>query len=489
MKRIYILSSLALFSAALIWADDLTPDNWINVYTNENGKTRVTTAPAESVSKISYQGSNGGYTDMIYEYEKDGQTKSEKIDISKIKSVEIAPNVPTLIFTTYDKPYLTEIQSKDDYENMTIEVKGYGVCKDVDPSEGTMKGRGNSTWAQFPKKPYRLKFKKKIEICGLMKAKSYVLLANYIDPSMLRNAVAFKIAEMLGMPYVNHSVPVNVIFNGINKGAYQLTEKIGFNDASLPIKDEEGILFCLETQDNIDEDFYAKSSNYGVYYMVKDPDFYEVSETTGESVDAMWKRWREDFQKFESAIPNGDIEKYLDLESLVNYLFVYNITGNREAAHPKSVYMYKENPEAVYKMGPVWDFDWAYTFDGNYWEGDGSPTRNLLGSGGAGGNFFTGLIRNSKTNQKFLDLYRLKWEYFKTQLPVLWDYIDEYAEKIKASAAENGELWPTEEYNRSKGRNVGSTDVFPQHVENLKNWLRQRIDFIDARVNSNFGLY
>lgn len=485
MKKLYFTAVLSLLAFSAAQAQN-TPDSWIHIYTTENGKTRVVTAHSDSVKGIEYNGSEtAGFSKLNYTFLKEGQDKVETFDIDMIDSVEVGPHVPTLIIKT-NTP-LDEIKSKDYYEDMTIEVKGYGTFEDLAPYSGTIKGRGNSTWAQFPKKPYRLKFSKKVSLCGLLKAKSYVLLANFIDPSMLRNAVAFKVGHMIGMPYTNSSIPVNVIFNGINKGAYQLSEKIGFNDASLPIEDEEGILFCLE-QDNIDEIYYSKTPTYGVNYMVKDPDLAEVAETLGTTAQALWQQWKNDFESFERMIPSGDLTKVFDVESLVDYVFVYNLTSNQEVQHPKSVYMYKENIDATYKLGPLWDFDWAYTFGGSYQEGARQPKELLFTeTSKPGSKFFLGLIKNPYIQQQFRDLYQKKWDAFKEQLPELWDYIDQYAHFMKASAAENGEIWPTDTYNRQNGRNIGSTDIFPTHVENLKKWLQERINYIDT--HKNFGIY
>lgn len=41
----------------------------------------------------------------------------------------------------------------------------------------------------------RLKLDKKSEICGLGKAKNYILLANHIDPTLMLNSVAFKVGN------------------------------------------------------------------------------------------------------------------------------------------------------------------------------------------------------------------------------------------------------------------------------------------------------
>ncbi|MCH5329276.1 MAG: hypothetical protein J1E02_09665, partial [Coprobacter sp.] len=65
------------------------------------------------------------------------------------------------------------------------------------------------------------------------------------------------------------------------------------------------------------------------------------------------------------------------------------------------------------------------------------------------------------------------------------------AHTVKASAAQNGEIWPTEGYNYQyyPPRGVGSTDIYPTHIRNLKIWLQGRIDYIESQRNNNFGLY
>lgn len=58
-----------------------------------------------------------------------------------------------------------------------------------------IRGRGNSTWG-MAKKPYRIKFDSKTRLLNLnAKAKSWVLLANYADKTLMRNAVAFEVSS------------------------------------------------------------------------------------------------------------------------------------------------------------------------------------------------------------------------------------------------------------------------------------------------------
>ena len=79
---------------------------------------------------------------------------------------------------------------------------------------GRIRGRGNSTWLWYPKKPYRMKLDEKASILGLDEEKDWVLLANYRDPTHLMNTFTFAAGQELGLPYTNHSRFVEVTLNG-----------------------------------------------------------------------------------------------------------------------------------------------------------------------------------------------------------------------------------------------------------------------------------
>jgi hypothetical protein len=179
-----------------------------------------------------------------------------------------------------------------------------GVFDDFE-GEIQVRGRGNSTW-NYPKKPYRIKLPSKESICGFTKAKNYVLLANYIDPTMMRSAVASMAAQHAGMPYPTHSTPVDVYFNKNYKGSYTLTEKVGFNNGSINLSktdEENAILFELDT--NFDEDLRACSKHFRLPIVVKDPDAPEDPIAAQE----WFEEWLMDFDAMEYAVKKEKILK------------------------------------------------------------------------------------------------------------------------------------------------------------------------------------
>lgn len=198
--------------------------------------------------------------------------------------------VPEFYVNLNDYPQWTDLlkdatHTKSTVYAATLSMKGNGMFDDLPEQQVEFRGRGNSTW-NMEKTPYRFKMEKKVSVCGLPKAKSFALIANYIDCTLMRNAIAFRIAQMLGLPFTNHSIPVHVYFNGIFKGAYMLTEKVGIGSGSVDIDENTGIMFELDT--NYDEDFkftYRWGDSKRLPVMVKDPDVAEIAADKGILAD------------------------------------------------------------------------------------------------------------------------------------------------------------------------------------------------------------
>ena len=89
------------------------------------------------------------------------------------------------------------IVSKEDYIDAELIIQGNETynSKTTKLYNGVteIRGRGNSTWNQ-PNKPYRLKLDKKTDLFGMGKSKHWVLLANYLDESLLRNTLAYDLS-------------------------------------------------------------------------------------------------------------------------------------------------------------------------------------------------------------------------------------------------------------------------------------------------------
>lgn len=403
--------------------------------------------------------------------------------LASVDSVRRGTNVPAI---RLDIEGGKEVTEKGNYLSAVISLEGFGEYEDFAPMDVSIKGRGNSTW-QLPKKPYRLKFAKKQSLAGLKKAKSYVLLANFLDPSMMKNALAFRLAELLGMEYPIHNIPVDLYVNGRYRGAYTLNEKPGINSGSVDIDEAKGIMWELDT--NFDEEFQYHTPIYQLPAMVKDPDLNEVWEENGScpSAEEYFSLWQEDLNVMEEVVAMCDstLADYIDLPSAARFALVNNFCANIDINNPKSINLYKTELGEPYRFGPVWDFDWGFTFRGySIPENLGRAELPMIRSDLSGVNvgFWIDLFRNPL----FMEEYRAVWEDFRDCLyPLLMEYFDEYADLIRASAAADAEIW-----NASTAPAYSLIYEEGDHhdrVELLREFIRIRMEYMDK--SPTLGLY
>lgn len=96
----------------------------------------------------------------------------------------------------------------------------------------SIKGRGNTTW-KWDKKPYKLKLETETSLSqmGLSTnenvSKHWVLLANFMDKTMMRNRVAMKLSSMMdNLSWTPECVPVELYIDGEHRGNYLLIEQV-----------------------------------------------------------------------------------------------------------------------------------------------------------------------------------------------------------------------------------------------------------------------
>ena len=132
-----------------------------------------------------------------------------------------------------------DVTSKDEYSHGTATLS---ACDEKFAFENVgvnIRARGNSTF-HAPKKPFRLKFDKKQEMLGLNGGKAYkswVLMADYYDGSMLRTFGTFKFAKALmeNVYYSSDCTHVELYLNGEYRGVYLLCEQTQINRGRIDI--------------------------------------------------------------------------------------------------------------------------------------------------------------------------------------------------------------------------------------------------------------
>lgn len=401
-------------------------------------------------------------------------------DSTIIDPCPIVPEIPLPLMyqvaqLTIDTENATPIVGKDkkDYVNCTLIIDSEEEEWDY-TGTGRIRGRGNSTWLWYPKKPYRIKLDKKSEILGLAAEKDWVLLANYRDPTQMMNNFTFIVGEKLGLPYTNHSRYVEVTLNCQYIGLYQLTEQVEQGSNRVAVDDEQGMLISLDADDgpklNPDGRDNFWSTIYRMPICVKYPE-----EATSEQL----KMVQDDFAQLEQSIHEGNYEttaQLMNIASFIDYILIQELVYNVEVDAPRSIYMHKDK-NGLWTMGPLWDFDAGFDFDWetmytghNYFT---SYKELVLGTdpvNHTGGyhvpNFFTDFFNN----KRFVKEYKARWTEVKGKImKEYWEEISTYAGSCSNAMSRNADRWPIDM-------------SYADEQLRMKQWLQKRIDYLDTVI-------
>ena len=357
------------------------------------------------------------------------------------------------------------VSSKDYYLDAKFRITGNGVYDNFEDSV-QIKGRGNSSWSSNPysKNPYRLKFAEKVKPFGLTKGKSWVLLANSQEGSLMANAIAMKIGQMAGAKYTNHIIPVELYINGSYRGSYMFTEKVGMANNSVDIDEEDGYVVELDIYSSSDELIY-RTGNYNLPVKVAEPDLAEMEDT--ELAKARRAAILEDSRVMQDAVYMGEgLEDVMDVDATARFVLTNDLVLNQEINHPKSTFYHKNesDPEGKIAFGPLWDFDWGFDYENSSQYCYSGTTSSVIRTSMAAYRFWQDL-----TNVEIFKKHYYKvWKEFveSNSIAELQDYIDSYYNFAKSSFQNNAYEW---------GYSYGFSE---SDRDRAKQWVADRANYI-----------
>lgn len=145
-------------------------------------------------------------------------------------------SLPTLRINTENG---APINSKEDYVQAKLTIESCDQSECMVDTKIEIKGWGNST-GSMAKKPYQIKFNSKTKLLNMdAKAKNWVLLANYADKTLIRNAVTPEVGRFVGMGYTPPVRFIDVILNGEYLGSYTATDQTEVEKDRIPAEEQE----------------------------------------------------------------------------------------------------------------------------------------------------------------------------------------------------------------------------------------------------------
>lgn len=454
-------------------------------------------------------------------------------DVTKTYTAKLSQLTDTGLPVVYVRTP-SEITSKDDWTPASDEVSDEEFCQlyidadgrsswdgvafeDFEEFNCQVKGRGNTTW-DWPKKPYAIKLAKKKEVLGMAKHKRWVLLANIIDKSMIRNSVAFMIAKACyndgtgaqqGWNPSGHSV--ELVLNGKHLGNYLLCEQIKIDGNRIDIAEsdtpttstsDQGYLLEIDRywgNDATEQLYwtsyrkstsYAQSYNsnysymygtnyydggvqvsYGNYKMkfgLKGPDDGDLGENGAGKNTAAYQfiynkvndteKWI--FNTMTTSTSLDEIAKYIHVDSYIDYWLTFEVAMNQEPNNPGSVYMYYDPSDDLLHAGPIWDFDYGtYMYDYNdcglYYN---KSSHFIL----ANSIWYCRLLQNTAFQNRVSE----RWAIIKPLLETMVEQIPTLKSYLATSATYNWAMWTTSGAGDPNGENSTSYSTAATKIYN-----------------------
>ena len=295
-------------------------------------------------------------------------------------------------------------------------------------AEASLQGRGNESWGSNRKKSYTLRLKKAQNLLGLGRNKSFNLIGNAYDRSLIKNLTFNEMSDESGIDYQPGMKNINLYVDGVYEGVYTLSTKVseGKNRVDL----DPGDYFFKMDPPVADQPIPYESKTWfedGLSGPTADLRYPE------KATPEMMKEASLILQEFIDAVEDptsGKLSGICDMDSLARYYWIEEASMNFDAWQ-RSVYMYYKRSDGKIHMGPVWDMDRAL---GSPYDKEGMLFDTPEGFRVRNAGWYTALFDNTEFRMVVNDVY------FNGGIrEVLFDGIAEF-EDNKNCMGEDGDL-------------------------------------------------
>jgi len=391
--------------------------------------------------------------------------------------------LPTIYLNTQDG---APIVSKTDTLHASLTIRGVDEDQRLDEVGCSVRGRGNTTW-WWPKKPYLIKLNKKAGVFGMPKHKRWILLANFLDRTMMRNIIAMKVASMTSLDWTPGCRSVELVLNGKHMGNYLLIEQVKVDKKRVPVTEMtpddnagEAVTggYLLELDFHYDNEVQWVDSHggtaqwgagSGIPFGIKYPDPEDLTPAQESYIKKYIAEAAEALYGPDFTDPEKGYAKYIDVDSFVDYWIVFEVMGNHELGNPGSVYFHKDRGGKL-MAGPCWDFDWGIlSYNTSPHARTGLINRNAI--------WYARLFQDPA----FVEKVKSRFQELLPQFETIPDFIDETEKLLTESARLNFQMWnPAEDASQNGGRIINGDENMSFHdaVARIRSIFQDRLTVI-----------
>ena len=368
-----------------------------------------------------------------------------------------------------------------------------------------IRGRGNMTWSMGIKKPYKIKLDEAADLFGMGESKEWGLLANSMDPTLLKNRITHWLGTEVGLNYTPQMIPMDLVMIGSESGSaylgsYCLSELIDIEEERISIpklkKDavsatddiSGGYLLSIHNtyQDSdIPESSWFTTPKGGVRLTHETPSFdddplkqgqIEQREYIQQYINRLDELIMTDEEKIDEA-RHKQIDELLDLTSAADYWWIQEFSKNGDAFNTGSTYLYKEQNGKLF-FGPLWDFDIAWM---GLQDGPSTSAQSFNNSK------MIWIDRLRERDPYFVELLKSRWNVMKGKLAELTEKggtLDRYRDEISLSRKEDEKKWGP-----GSGDEEDESNHYDSVIDSLKRWINVRRSWVDNNIDKLSTVY
>ena len=404
----------------------------------------------------------------------------------------------------------------DSYRMSSLEIidntSGTNTYSDAatQSSNAGVRLRGNAASRSYPKKSYSLEtwtgfnVSNNISVLGLPAENDWVLLSAYTDRSLLRSRLALELHDEMDR-YAPRMKYCELFIDTVYQGVYLFGEKIKRDTARLDLAnlrtvDNFGVEltggYILQIDDENGGGFVSNyappnaSASQQIKYLYEYPDNGDITPAQESYIQAY-------VDSFEAGLNGPNFQDtslgwrpYGANNAFIDYIIVKELTRNYDA-YRTDVYLYKDKSKKM-RPGPLWGFDVAFANTANCGaNGFTGYAYDVASTCGTQTNLPSFWWNKLLTDTAFLQDLKCRYTDYRYAGAVLdsthiFMLIDNYANELTSmnAASRNFAKYPifgTPLINEP----TPMATTYAQEVENIKTFLRSRLDWLDTQWLDN----
>jgi len=436
-------------------------------------------------------------------------------------------NNPSLI---NEPPEDTEIKPEDRLPQIIVNTNGGTIVDepkidaqitiskaDVVSFEGSIgiEFRGASSQT-FPKKSYGLETRDEnnedftVSLLGLPEEEDWILYGPYSDKSLMRNILIYDLSRDIEM-YASRSLFVELTINNVYQGVYVFMEKLKRDSQRINInklKEDEnsgedltgGYILKIDKTagTNLGEGYNELNSFASSYappnasldqkinFLYEEPDAEDITLEQKDYISSYVADFENALASNDFKDPTSGYAAYIDVPSFIDF-FLLNEISNNVDGYRLSTFMHKDKNGKL-KMGPIWDFNLAFG-NANYCGGGDTNVWAYKFNERCSGDFWQIPFWWDKLLQDpaFVSELKNRWATLRGDAfseAAILAKIDGYNNALKKAGAidKNFETWDILGLYLWPNNFVGNT--FTEENNYLKDWVRDRLNWMDGAINS-----